>query len=405
MGIEAVNPFELPLINTVILLSSGFTVTYAHHSLIQGNRKGTLDGLVYTVGLALIFTAFQAVEYSVSFFSISDGTFGSCFYFGTGLTLAPTNCLFKPSANSATQSNISPSWLTGFADAESSFSLKIGKDEKRYRSITIKPDFSIELHRKDLFLLKQIQCFFGVGNITKRIRQNKLSVIYSVQSVKNIQDKIIPHFEKHRLNTQKREDFRFFTLGVNIIAKKLHRTEQGINDIISCRASMNKGLTANLLKIFPNVQAVDRNIIKSNNLDEFYPFWLTGFVDGEGCFYIKMYQYNNIKKVSINFSIYQNIRDLDLLKTIRDYLNCGIIETVSTRPNAAKFVVYKFEDIICKIIPFFDKYGLHGIKKLDYYDFRRVASIISKNKNKLDEKTFNEIKLIKSNMNTSRILS
>lgn len=83
-GIEAVNPFELPLINTVILLSSGFTVTYAHHSLIQGNRKGTLDGLLYTIILAIIFTGFQAVEYSVSFFNISDGTFGSCFYFGTG---------------------------------------------------------------------------------------------------------------------------------------------------------------------------------------------------------------------------------------------------------------------------------------------------------------------------------
>lgn len=84
MGIEAVNPFELPLMNTVILLSSGFTVTYAHHSLIQGNRKGALNGLLYTVVLALIFTAFQGVEYTVSFFSISDGTFGSCFYFGTG---------------------------------------------------------------------------------------------------------------------------------------------------------------------------------------------------------------------------------------------------------------------------------------------------------------------------------
>lgn len=84
MGIEAVNPFELPLINTVILLSSGFTVTYAHHSLIQGNRKGTLYGLVFTVILATVFTSFQIVEYSVSFFNISDGTFGSCFFFGTG---------------------------------------------------------------------------------------------------------------------------------------------------------------------------------------------------------------------------------------------------------------------------------------------------------------------------------
>ena len=83
-GIESINPFELPLINTVILLSSGFTVTYGHHCVIQGDRKGSLDGLLLTIILAFIFTIFQAVEYSVSFFNISDGTFGSCFYFGTG---------------------------------------------------------------------------------------------------------------------------------------------------------------------------------------------------------------------------------------------------------------------------------------------------------------------------------
>ena len=84
MGIEAINPFELPLLNTVILLSSGVSITYAHHSLIQGDRKGALYGTVYTVILALIFTSFQGVEYSVSSFTISDGAFGSCFYFGTG---------------------------------------------------------------------------------------------------------------------------------------------------------------------------------------------------------------------------------------------------------------------------------------------------------------------------------
>jgi cytochrome c oxidase subunit 3 len=65
-------------------LSSGATVTYAHHSLIQGKRKGALYGSIATVLLALIFTAFQGVEYSVSSFTISDGTFGTCFYFGTG---------------------------------------------------------------------------------------------------------------------------------------------------------------------------------------------------------------------------------------------------------------------------------------------------------------------------------
>ena len=84
MGIEAINPFELPLLNTVLLLSSGVTVTYAHHSLIQGNRDGGLRGSIYTIILALVFTAFQALEYRVSSFTISDGTYSSCFYFGTG---------------------------------------------------------------------------------------------------------------------------------------------------------------------------------------------------------------------------------------------------------------------------------------------------------------------------------
>lgn len=84
MGIEAINAFELPLLNTVILLSSGVTVTYAHHSVIEGNRKGALYGLIATVLLAIVFTGFQGIEYNVSSFTISDGAFGSCFYFGTG---------------------------------------------------------------------------------------------------------------------------------------------------------------------------------------------------------------------------------------------------------------------------------------------------------------------------------
>jgi cytochrome c oxidase subunit 3 len=84
MGTQAINPLELPLLNTVILLSSGVTVTYAHHSLIEGNRAGTLYGLVFTILLALLFTALQGIEYSVSSFTLSDSVYGSCFYFGTG---------------------------------------------------------------------------------------------------------------------------------------------------------------------------------------------------------------------------------------------------------------------------------------------------------------------------------
>lgn len=83
-GIDPVNPFELPLLNTVILLSSGATITWAHHSLISNNRKGALLGTFLTVTLAVIFTAFQWVEYHQTSFTLSDGVFGSTFFFATG---------------------------------------------------------------------------------------------------------------------------------------------------------------------------------------------------------------------------------------------------------------------------------------------------------------------------------
>lgn len=83
-GILAINPWELPLLNTVILLSSGGTITYGHHSLIQGKRKNAIIGVTLTLLLALIFTSLQAIEYLGSAFTISDSVYGSCFYFGTG---------------------------------------------------------------------------------------------------------------------------------------------------------------------------------------------------------------------------------------------------------------------------------------------------------------------------------
>lgn len=84
VGIPTINPFELPLLNTILLLSSGATVTYAHHSLIQGNRRGAILGTILTLVFAILFTACQGIEYSNAGFTIADGVYGSTFYFSTG---------------------------------------------------------------------------------------------------------------------------------------------------------------------------------------------------------------------------------------------------------------------------------------------------------------------------------
>lgn len=85
MGIQAVQPTELPLLNTIILLSSGVTITYSHHALINGNRKNALSGLLITFWLIVIFVACQFVEFTNAMFTITDGVYGSVFYAGTGL--------------------------------------------------------------------------------------------------------------------------------------------------------------------------------------------------------------------------------------------------------------------------------------------------------------------------------
>jgi cytochrome c oxidase subunit 3 len=85
IGITPLNAFAIPFINTLILLSSGGFITYAHHALIANDRKATINGLYITIILALIFTFLQYVEYNQASFTFADSVFGSVFFATTGL--------------------------------------------------------------------------------------------------------------------------------------------------------------------------------------------------------------------------------------------------------------------------------------------------------------------------------
>jgi cytochrome c oxidase subunit 3 len=83
-SIIAMNSYTIPLTNTLILLSSGATVTWAHHAIILNAKRHTIISLIYTISLATLFTYFQGLEYVTAPFNISDGIYGSCFYMATG---------------------------------------------------------------------------------------------------------------------------------------------------------------------------------------------------------------------------------------------------------------------------------------------------------------------------------
>ncbi|HLQ91249.1 MAG TPA: cytochrome c oxidase subunit 3 [Xanthobacteraceae bacterium] len=83
-GIETFDPWHLPLLNTLILLTSGTTVTWAHHALLENDREGLKWGLILTVVLGLAFTAVQGYEYSHAAFNYSGNIYGATFFMATG---------------------------------------------------------------------------------------------------------------------------------------------------------------------------------------------------------------------------------------------------------------------------------------------------------------------------------
>ena len=83
-SIEVIDPFHFPLLNTLILLCSGTTVTWAHHALLHNDRKGLINGLWCTIILGVVFSMIQAYEYAHAPFAFKGLNYGAAFYMATG---------------------------------------------------------------------------------------------------------------------------------------------------------------------------------------------------------------------------------------------------------------------------------------------------------------------------------
>jgi cytochrome c oxidase subunit III len=109
-GIEVIDPWHFPLINTMILLTSGTTVTWAHHALLENDREGLKKGLAMTILLGMLFTSIQAYEYIHAPFAFKNSIFGATFFMATGFhgfhvivgTIFLLVCLFRAMAGQFT---------------------------------------------------------------------------------------------------------------------------------------------------------------------------------------------------------------------------------------------------------------------------------------------------------------
>lgn len=252
--------------------------------------------------------------------------------------------------------------------------------------------FVIGLHQKDITVLRLLKEYFnGVGNLSV----GKDGVWYAVGSLQDLTNVIIPHFLKYPLITKKKADFILLKNVVDLMNRKEHLTLEGLQKIVAIKASMNRGWPEELKKAFPDVQAVERPLIESQKVNN--PYWLAGFASGEGCF-----QVNNFKSatkigetVKLTFTITQHSKDKELMASLVEFLGGGNIYVSNT---AVDYKISKINDLIEKVIPFFDKYNILGTKALDFQDFKKVA-LLMKNRDHLTGEGRDSICEIKANMN------
>ena len=298
--------------------------------------------------------------------------------------------------------DLNPWFITGFTDAEGCFSIKIQPNAKLSTTWRVRPVFSITLHIKDLIILEKLKKSLGVGNI---IKSKKSSVIFAVDSIKDI-PVILDHFDKYPLITQKLSDYLLFKQCFEIIKKKEHLTDKGLLEILSLKSSLNLGLPDKLKKVFPKLVLKFRPEYVFKGIP--HPFWVSGFSSGDASFHIVLRDNNSESSVFARFSIHLHIRELKVLKGILSYLfsnnnsDCErkfyIEKKIYLNAKSANLQITKFEDIVNTLIPFFDKYPIIGMKRLDYLDFKEVCKIIEK-KEHLTSTSISKILNLRSGMN------
>lgn len=297
----------------------------------------------------------------------------------------------------STVSNLDSGFISGFTDAEGCFLIIIRKAPKNLLGWQLEVSFTINLHVRDLDLLNLIKTYFEVGRISK---ERNGCCDFTISSLDQIITKVIPHFDKYPLKTQKYSDYLLFKEVVFIMQRKEHLTAEGLQKIVNIRASLNKGLSYLLLEAFPNTVALARPLLPplSAKLD---PEWVAGFTSGDGCFKVSIREYKShktVSRVALLFVVTQHIRGNLLLKSLVDFFGCG--QTYSYK-DYIEFRCQSFKDNYEKIIPFFNKYPIIGVKSKDFEDWAKIAKMIER-KVHLTNQGFDQIRLIRKGMNKGR---
>jgi hypothetical protein len=254
--------------------------------------------------------------------------------------------------------SLEPQFITGLVDAEGSFVISISPSRAYRVGWILQGLLSLQLHVNEIALLNQIQGSFGAGNIN--LHPNRDVATWVVYRPSELLDRIIPHFEKHPLQSQKRIDYVLWKQVIELMGEKAHLTAAGLEQIVSIRAAINLGLSDKLKVAFPDVKPMERPTFQPDE-GKLDPHWIlsSGFVTGEGSFNCSI---RNSHQVFPQFSVTEHTRDLGLLLKIKLASRTRVLYIVTLVRPITKYIVSKQSSLINTILPHFHNYPLTGNK-------------------------------------------
>jgi len=307
------------------------------------------------------------------------------------------------------EETLNPWFVTGFTDAEGSFNVSVAKHASSTLGWRVQARFIIELHSKDLALLTRIQSFFqGIGTLTNS--KTRDTVRFSVVDVNQINNVIIPHFKEYPLQSAKLIDFKFWEECVNLLINKKHLNIEGLNKIVALKGVINHRLKEELKRSFPDAISLNRpTYLSLCNMDEnLNPYWISGFIEGDGSFIIKIKSSTKqlvprsngkgeVLSASAVLSIGLDIREEPLLFKVKKFFGSfGSVYSYKSR-GVVEFKIFKLQDLLT-IMPHFYNYPLMGFKSYNFGIWKEIVHLI-KDKAHLSLEGIQKIKALKNKLN------
>ena len=231
--------------------------------------------------------------------------------------------------------------------------------------------------------------------------------MYRVSNIQNIINIIIPHFKKYPLISQKSIDFNLWCIVIDMISKKEHLIKSGFLTILTYYAAINRAISKKVLNFYPHIKPVKRTKVELPLT--LNPYWVSGFVSGDGGFSIIIRPYNNTilkqaaeRRVSCRFHIAQHIKDIELMNLFSKFFNCGTVYERLNSSERCDFVVQDINLLLSNIIPHFYLYPILNLKYQDYICFKKALYII-KSKQHLTQEGLDIIRKLNLEMNSNRL--